>query len=75
MMTVELTEDTRCAHDLHEMMNYPRPWFKAKPVLPKGTRLEVETEWSNFYGTYYRCRHENGEYDIPVAKAKVINDN
>lgn len=70
---IELTEDTMCAHDKHEMTNYPRPWFHAKPKLKKGTRLTVKEEWANFYGSYYRCDHENGEYDIPKDKAKVIN--
>lgn len=70
--TIELIKDTMCAHDLHEIKKYPRPWFKPKPKLPKGTRLVVEEEWVNFYGAYYRCSHENGEYDIPKENAKVI---
>ena len=74
MMIVELKEDTMCAHDLYEMKNYPRPWFHAKPELPKGTRLDVVKKWTNFYGTYYRCRHENGEYDIPMDKAMVVGE-
>lgn len=74
MIVIELTEGTMCAHDLHELTNYPRPWFHAKPMLPKGTRLNVKEEWSNFFGTYYRCDHENGEYDIPIDKAKVVNE-
>jgi hypothetical protein len=69
---IELTEDTMFAHDLHELTHYPRPWFKEKPMLPKGTRLTVKEEWANFYGSYYRCDHENGEYDIPISKAKII---
>ena len=73
-MTIKLTEDTMCAHDLHELTRYPRPGFRAKPALPKGTRLKVKEEWMNFYGSYYRCMHENGEYDIPVGKVLVVND-
>ena len=34
-MKIRLTENAMCAHDLHELTNYPRPWFKAKPMLPK----------------------------------------
>ena len=70
---IELTEDTMCAHDQHELKHYPRPWFHAKPKLLKGTQLKVKEEWANFYGSYYRCDHENGEYDIPKENAKVIN--
>lgn len=72
-MIIELTEDTMCAHDLHELKHYPRPWFHAKPKLPKGTRLKVKEQWANFYGAYFRCEHENGEYDIPEGKALIIN--
>ncbi len=72
MMTIELTEETMCAHDEHEIRNYPRPWFHAKPALKKGTRLEVKEQWANFFGSYYRCETEDGLYDIPVEKATVI---
>lgn len=67
-MRIRLKKETLCAHDVHELTKYPRPWFKAKPALPAGTELEVDKEWSNFYGTYYRC----GEYDIPVDAAVII---
>jgi hypothetical protein len=69
---IELTKDTMCAHDQHEIKNYPRPWYKAKPELPKGTVLTVKETWSNFYGTYHRCVTPDGEYDIPVENAKEV---
>ena len=69
-MRIILTEDTLCAGDKHEMINYPRDGFKPKPALPKGTILEVKEEWQNLYGTYYRCSHENGNYDIPKRNAR-----
>lgn len=69
---IELTEDTMCAHDQHEIKNYPRPWFKPKPMLPKGTVLTVKETWSNFFGTYHRCVTPDGEYDIPVENAKEL---
>ena len=69
-MRIILIDDTICAGDKHEMINYPREGFKPKPVLPKGTILEVKEEWQNFYGTYYRCSHENGTYDIPKRNAR-----
>lgn len=67
-MKIRLIKETMCAHDVHEMTNYPRVWFKPKPALPEGTELVVDKEWSNFFGFYYRC----GEYDIPVYAAVVI---
>lgn len=69
---IELTQDTMCAHDEHEIKNYPRPWYKPKPKLPKGTVLTVKETWSNFYGTYHRCVTPDGEYDIPVENAEVV---
>lgn len=69
---IQLTEDTMCAHDKHEMTKYPRPWFKAKPMLHTGTLLEVKEVWTNFYGSYYRCETIDGTYDIPIEKAKDI---
>ena len=69
---IELTKDTMCAHDQHEIKNYPRPWFEPKPKLPKGTVLTVKKTWSNFYGTYHRCVTPDGEYDIPVENAKEL---
>lgn len=69
-MRIILIDDTICAGDKHEMINYLRDGFKPKPALPKGTILEVKEEWQNFYGTYYRCSHENGTYDIPKRNAE-----
>lgn len=73
-MVIELTKDTMCAHDEHEITKYPRPWFHAKPMLKAGTRLKVEERWSNFYGTYYRCETEDGLYDIPVDNAIIVKE-
>lgn len=72
---IELTKDTMCAHDQHEMVNYPRPWFKAKPKLTAGTVLEVKEVWTNFYGSYFRCETADGVYDIPIENAKDISIN
>lgn len=71
---IRLKEDTMCAHDVHEMVNYPRSWFKPKPLLKKGTLLEVEGIWANFYGNYYRCKTTDGLYDIPTYKAEWVTD-
>lgn len=72
IMRIRLTEDTMCAGDKHEIINYPRASFQSKPTLPAGTELEVEKEWCNFYGCYYRCSTPDGKYDIPINKAKII---
>lgn len=73
-IVIELTKDTMCAHDEHEITKYPRPWFHAKPMLKAGTRLKVEERWTNFYGTYYRCETEDGLYDIPVDNAIIVKE-
>lgn len=82
-LKIILTEDTLCAHDVHETTYYPRDWFKSKPKLKVGTILHVKDIWNNFYGQYYKCDIPEGidvtgctinyEYDIPVQKAKIIN--
>lgn len=71
-MKIKLIKDTMCAGDMHELLHYPRPWFKPKPELLAGTILEVKEVWSNFYGRYFRCMHENGTYDISVKNAEII---
>ena len=70
---IQLTEDTMCAHDRHELTHYPRPWFKAKPTLHTGTVLEVKEIFTNFYGQYYKCETKDGVYDIPVENAKDVS--
>ena len=68
---IRLKEDTMCAHDLHEMTKYPRPNYKPKPALKAGTELIAESEFTNFYGAYYRARTEDGlSYDIEKRKAE-----
>lgn len=69
-MRIILIDDTICAGDKHEMINYPRDGFKPKPALRRGTILEVKEEFRNLYGDYYRCVHENGTYDIPKRNAE-----
>lgn len=71
-MKIKLTAATMCAHDKHELINYPRSGFKPKPQLAVGTELEVEEEWCNFYGCYYRCKTADGVYDIPKENAEIV---
>ena len=40
-MKIKINKPTKCAQDVHETTEYPRPWFKPKPELPAGTILEV----------------------------------
>lgn len=71
-MKIKLKTDTGCAHDEHEMTYYPRPHYKVKPILKKDTLLDVQERWMNFYGQYYRCRTQDGLYDIPIDKAVIV---
>lgn len=69
---IKLLKETMCAYDQHEITHYPRHWYKPKPMLPKGTVLKVKKEWTNFYGSYYRCTTPDGDYDIPVENAEEV---
>lgn len=78
---IELNVVCFCFHDMYEMTKHPRAWFKCKPELQIGTRLNVKSITSNFYGTFYTCGIPEGvkvdqdciqTYDIPVYNAKVI---
>lgn len=44
-MKIKIIKPTKCAQDVHETTEYPRPWFKPKPELPAGTILEVDEVW------------------------------
>ena len=66
---------------MYEMTKHPRAGFKCKPELQIGTRLNVKSITSNFYGTFYTCEIPEGvkvdqeciqTYDIPVYNAEVI---
>ena len=75
MYKIRLNKNTKCSQDIHETTNHPRPWYKEKPELSKGTILEVEKEFGNFYGLYYRCKlpeNLNSEdYTIPWYDIKL----
>lgn len=47
-----------CDEEEAHYFNIKKPW------LPKGTVLKVKYQFTNFYGIFFRCEHENGEYDI-----------
>ena len=75
MYKIRLNKNTKCSQDIHETTNYPRPWYKEKPELSQGTILEVEKEFGNFYGLYYKCKlpeNLNSEdYTIPWYDIKL----
>jgi len=79
-MKIKIIKPKKCAQDVHETTEYPRPWFKPKPELPAGTILEVSDVWLNFNGQYYRCQlpeemKDKGYslpwYDIPIENAEI----
>ena len=72
---ITLTKDCYDEQEIH--------YFNIKkPLLKAGTVLKVKYRWANYYGTYYRCEHENGTYDIkrsnckegPVCNAEFIGE-
>ena len=69
MKKIEITNDCFCEHYLHESINYPRPGL-IEQKFKKGEVLEVIEEWSNFYGSYYRCKTEVGHADISRSNAR-----
>lgn len=47
-----------CDEEEAHYFNIKKPW------LPKGTILKVKYQFTNYYGVFLRCEHENGTYDI-----------
>lgn len=52
-------------------MNYPRPGLVEKK-FKSGETFEVDREWSNFYGSYYRVKVDGKSHDISTSNAKII---
>ena len=78
---IRLSNASFCFQDMYEMTKHPRSWYKRKPELKAGTDLIVENIWSNFYGTFFKCKIPEGieidkgcipTYDIPIYNAQVI---
>ena len=65
------TRECFCEHYLHEKTNYPREGLVEKR-FEAGVVLTCREVWANFFGEYYRCKHEDGHADISVKNAKVI---
>jgi len=68
VLKIKIIKDCCCEHDLHEMTNYSRYGLTLQE-FEDGDVLEVEKEWTNFYGSYYRCTTEKGYADIKVQNA------
>jgi len=71
MKKYKVKEDCFCEHYLHEITNYPREGLVEKKLL-KNDIVEIEKEWSNFYGNYLRVTKDDTYYDIPHNKLEEI---
>lgn len=71
MEKYKVKEDCFCEGYLHEVTNYPRPGLVERK-LQKDDEVELEKEWSNFYGSYLRVKKDNISYDIPARKLEKI---
>jgi hypothetical protein len=63
--------DCFCEGYLHEIMNYPREGLKEKMLL-KDDEVELEKEWSNFYGSYLRVIKDGIHYDMLNKNLELI---
>lgn len=72
-MRIEITIDCFCEHYLHEVLHYPRPGL-VETKFKKGDILEVEEEWSNMYGRYYKCDVGGRMCDVSVSNARQVMD-
>lgn len=70
-MVIEVIKDCLCEHYVHEIMNYPRPGLVEKK-FKVGETFEVDGEWSNFYGSYYRVKVDGRYHDISKNNVKII---
>ena len=68
---IKITAACCCEHDLHEITNYPRQGLTLQQ-FKAGDELEVKNEWTNCYGSYYRCQTAKGYADILTTKAEPI---
>ena len=72
-MKIEITKDCVCEHYIHEIMNYPRPELdKLKKEFKVGEQYDVDTEWSNFNGRYYRVKGDKFFHDVLVNNCKIV---
>ena len=72
-MKIEITKDCLCEHYTHEIMNYPRTGLdKIKKEFKVGEQYMVDTEWSNFYGKYFRVKGDNLFHDVSVNNCKIV---
>lgn len=64
-------KDTICMSYIHEVTNHYREGL-VKLELKKGDEVELIEEWNNFYGKYYRVKHNNNILDILVSDLNPI---
>jgi len=71
IMYIKIIKDCCCEHDIHEITRYPREGLTVQE-FKKDQELEVIDKWSNFYGTYYRCKTGKGHADIAIDNAFIL---
>ena len=47
---------------------------KAKDPIPKGTEIEIDVWFQNFYGCYYRVKYDGHKYDIKTECVEFIDN-
>lgn len=70
-MKIRVIKDCFCEHYLHEVMNYPRKGLVEKR-FKAGEEFEVEEDWWNFYGSYYKVNVDGKSHDISKQNCEII---
>jgi hypothetical protein len=70
-MIIEVKKDCFCEGYLHELLRYYRQGLVEKKFVT-GEQFEVDKEWSNFYGSYYRVKVDGKLHDIDKSNCKII---
>jgi hypothetical protein len=70
-MIIEVKKDCFCEGYLHELLRYYRPGLVEKK-FKTGEQFEIDKEWSNFYGSYYRVKVDGKPHDIDKSNCKII---
>ena len=71
-MIIEVKKNCFCEGYLHELLRYYRSGLVEKKFVT-GEQFEVDKEWSNFYGSYYRVKVDGKLHDIDKSNCKIIS--
>lgn len=63
-----ITKDSYDCADLHYGCANP------KPFIPKGTKVEFDAYWFNFYGSYFVINYQDKKYDIHTNCVEIIRN-